>query len=290
MESRKPPTEEEGSDARFFAFRHGKAEYKLNMGTIRSNNPEGPSDPRDQDFENDLTPEGRAEAREKAEEFFSQFDPNKEVFYFFSSDLVRALETANIFRQAAKEQGFEIVSHQKTGTELAKKIGEGDIRTVKSLSLGVLPNTLVEFIFHPQNNYMSEMLSDEAVVSEDTRKKWEQARRLIEEDNKGTWGRNFVAHSESVKQLFPQLRTAEDNYKSRFKQMVELVRHAAKKAREDSGDKRVIVLGFSHENSFVHFLGKYFDEAHIDNCEAVEFKVENGKVRIFAKDKEITLE
>ena len=280
----------------------------MNEAIVRGENPEAPFIPSEQDFTSDLSPEGQEKAREKAKEFLSQFDPQKDTLYFASSNLVRARETAAIFLDEAEKQGFEILEAQpksahRRRNDVEKSLGGEEIRTLESLSLHI-NNMLVEFMFNP-GDYMNPRPGEEAHVlfpenvSPATRELWEEGRKIIESDNKGTWGKNFLAHSAAIRKLFeeykkkhpsvavPRVTTAEDMNNSRFRTMLqEMKRVKDRMGRyEEEEGKRIRVLAFSHENAFLHFLDKEFDQKGIDKLEAIGYEVitdEAGKDHYYA--------
>jgi hypothetical protein len=153
----------------------------------------------------------------------------------------------------------------------AEEIGEGYVRKIDCLTLDHLDNVLRERVFLPQD-IMSEV-GDSNKVSEETNNKWAAARKIIESDNRGSWGDNYAAHSEAIQKIFPNVKSAKDLYESKFKKMMRLVRFGQEKINEQNPEKNIKVLAFSHENSFLYFLNKNFGES-MKNCESITFKVE----------------
>jgi hypothetical protein len=283
-------------DCSFFTIRHADALYQGNEEIVASENPEGPFVPIEQNFNSDLSLEGQELTKEKAKAFLSQFDPNKDSLYFASSNLIRARETASIFLTEAKSRGFEIIqattapSH-KIDQSIQEQLGGNEIRTMESLSLNI-KNMLAEFIFH-QHNYLNPR-DGEGVhvfhpenVSLAMRELWEQGRKIIESDNKGTWGKNFLAHGAKIQILFdeyakdhtdmqvPCITTAEDMNNIKFRRMLREMKTVKGNMAEyeKSHDKRIRVLAFSHENSFLYFLDKEFNQQGIDKLEAVGYDI-----------------
>jgi len=273
----------------FFTIRHSKAEYKMNKAIVTSDNPESKFDPKKQDFLSDLTPKGKELAQQEAEKFFNELDPEKDAIFFTTSDLVRAIETAKIYKDEAKKRGFEIIKPENVRDDLVEEIGDGEIRKLDNLSLNI-DNMLIEYLFHPKKNYLEEVVKNKDNVSEETKKKWKQARQIIEADNKGTWGKNYYQHSEEIKKIFPEIKTAEEMYDRNFKNTIKLMRFAQKKINKENYQKNIKVLGFGHENLFIHFLGKNFKEGSIDNCEVIGFKINNDNIQVNAKGENKNIE
>ena len=277
----------------FFATRHSISPYKLNEGIIKSNNPEDAPNADKQWFNSDLTPEGLKLAKEKAEDFFAKLNPNTDALFFVSSDLVRAAETAKIYLDAARERGFEIIlPREKKDKTLepknkAEEIGDGYIRKIDCLTLDHLDNMLREQIFQSKD-YLNEVQNLKN-VSEETKKKWTEARKIIEADDRGTWGNNYAVHSEEIQKIFPNVKSAKEVYESKFKNMLRLIRFGQEQIKKQNPEKNIKVLAFSHENSFLYFLNKNFGES-MKNCESISFKVEDGgldetdKIFVTAKD------
>lgn len=269
----------EKRDASFFKAyitRHSKAHYKDYGRILKGEKPTGPFKHEEQQPEGlELTEAGIALAHEKAEKFFDQLDPQRDQLFFVTSNEARAIETADIYREAAKKRGFEIIKPEHPRSELAQRIGEGELRVIQSLSLNT-ENLLRFLVFSgsaPEVNWEA--------VDEGTKKRWQEARRIIEEDNKGSWGANFAVHSEQVKDVFPGVETAKQFYETKFKNLTRLLKWADQKVqayREKSGqDKDVKVLAFGHEDYLVKFLRDEFTEEGIQNCEAIKLEVGEGK-------------
>ncbi len=272
----------EKKDDRFFITRHGKSKYRMNEDIVASNNPEDFHDPKKQDFLSDLTPEGKEMAHSEAEKFFNDLDPERDSLFIVSSDLVRAAETAKIYKNVAKERGFEIIKPNNIRDDLIEKIGDGEIRKIDSLSLD-LKNMLLEFIFHPQKDYLNEVVKNKKNVSQNVLDNWKKARKIIELDNQGTWGKNYYKHSNEIAKIFPDIRTAEEMYNREFKNIIRLMKFGQKKINESDYSKNIKVLAFSHENSLLYFLGKNFKDYSVNNCESIEFKINNDEIEAKAK-------
>jgi hypothetical protein len=273
------PTAKREKDDEFFATRHSIAEYKLDKGIIKSDNPETAPRADAQWFNSDLTPEGIKLAKEKAMEFFAKLDPKTDALFFVSSDLVRAAETAKIYLDIARDKGFEIIMPREKKEEpfvpknKAEEIGESYIRKINCLTLDHLENMLKEQVYLSPDSLAE--VKDLDKVSLDTRKKWLEARKIIEADDRGTWGNNYFAHSEKIKKIFPDVKSAKEVYDEKFKNMIRLIKFGQEKINQHNPEKNIKVLAFSHENSFLYFLNKNFGES-MKNCESIAFRVEAG--------------
>jgi len=280
-------------DDAFFATRHSISEYKLNESLIGSNTPETAPSVDKQWFNSDLTQEGIELARERAKEFFDGLNPKTDALFFVSSDLVRAAETAKIYLDEARSRGFEVIKPRDKAEpgnyrDKAEEIGEGYVRKVGSLTLDHLDNMLREQIFQGKD-YLKDMIKEGAEVSAETREKWAAARKIIEADNKGSWGANYAAHSEEIEKIFSNVKSARTVYETKFHDIIRLIRFGQEKINQQQPTKNIKVLGFSHENSFLYFLKENFGET-LKNCESIEFKVglDNAeKVSATAKGKTV---
>ncbi len=259
---------------KFFAIRHAQAEYKLNERIISSDNAEIGHDAKNQDFVSDLTPEGKELAKKEAEEFLNNLDSEQDALFFVSSDLVRAVETASIYKNIAKEEGFEVMQPGNIKDSRVEEIGGGEVRQLDSLSLD-LKNMLLEFIFHPDKDYLNDVIENKDNISHEVLDQWDEARKIVASDNQGTWGKNYYKHSEAIAKIFPDIRTAEDMYNREFQQLVKLMKFGQKKMEQSDNSKNIKVLAFGHENSFLYFLGKNFKDGSIDNCESIEFQIKD---------------
>jgi hypothetical protein len=260
-------------------FRHGKAKYQLDYGIIESETPEAKPEAKNQWFDSDLTPEGAILAKQEAEKYFDSLNPETDALFFVSSDLVRAAETAKIFLDIAREQGFEIIKPRDPEVapqsvkyrNKAEEIGEGDIRKINCLTLDHLENMLQEAIFNP-NDFLKEVVRHPEKISEETRNNWIKARAIIDSDNKGSWGDNFYAHSDAIAKIFPDVKSARETYEKKFISIIKLLEFANRKTREQQPRKNIKILGFSHENSFIYFLNKIYGES-LKNYESVGFRM-----------------
>jgi len=129
------PSSEEREDSAHF-IRHSKSAYRTYEEIQKSESPEQQLDPEKQ-VTPDLPEAGIELAEQEADKFFEDLDPETDAIFFTSSNEARALETANIYRKAAHEKGFDIITPENTRGELAEEIGEGEIRVLKNLSLNI---------------------------------------------------------------------------------------------------------------------------------------------------------
>lgn len=267
----------------FFLIRHSKGNYKEYDKILQSDNPQSPFDHTKQDQE-DLTEAGKELARKKAEKFFNELNAGESQLFFVTSNEARAIETANIYREVAKALGFEIIKPEHSRSKYAEKIGEGELRTIDTLSLNT-DNMLQFLVFSataPEVNW--------GAVDDKTRVRWQQAREIIEADNRGSWGANFRAHSEGIKNIFPDVETSKEFYDTKFGHIIRLLKWADKKIVASERPKQIKVLAFGHEDYLVDFLANQFSEEGIDNCEAVHFTVDSNTIVANYRNKAAALE
>ena len=258
--------DQEGNSEVLFT-RHSPAKYATYKDIIRGDNPHAPVD-RDGQLPDDLTEKGIQLAKESAEALLATLRPDSDELFFASSDEMRALETANIYRSVAHEKGFIIIKPENVRGSTAEEIGEGEIRTVRSLSLGI-KDTLLGSIFNP-DAHLGEINWDK--VEPEVKEKWAQARAIINEDDQGSWGGNFAVHSKAIKEIFPEIKDSEQTYETQFKNLLRLSEFALKKAEESGNQKNIKILAFGHENYWTHALDVYFHDHKLNNCETIRIK------------------
>ena len=263
-----PPKEEGNKKEHSVHFtRHSKAGYKTYVEISKSNNPQQAVNPEEQ-ITPDLLEKGIEMAQKAAEKFFDGLNPETDFLFFGSSNEARALETADIYRQVALERGFNVIRPEHVRGKLAEEIGGGDIRVIENLSLNI-DNNLIGMVFNPKSN-VGEINWD--AVDEETKKRWVQARAIIDADDKGSWGANSFYHSAEIKKIFPEIESAEDKYNRKFKNLTRLARFGIEKAKESGIKGNVKILAFGHEDYIGYALDKYFSDHEIANCETISIK------------------
>jgi hypothetical protein len=251
-----------------FFIRHTKSGYKNINKVLKSDNPQGSINFTEQ-ISPDVSSEGTELAEKKAREFFSNLNPRTDVLFFVSSNEARALETADIYRKVSKKAGFEVIKPENTRNPMTEKIDDDELRVIQSLSLNV-KNILLNCIFNPGN--VLEKIDAQA-VDEEIRSKFIEARKIVETNNKKSWGENFYYYSEAVAKIFPELETAKDLYERQFKNLIKLISFGLKKAKDHGMMKNIKILGFGHENYMGFALQKYFQDHNIGNCESINFSL-----------------
>lgn len=268
----------EGEDSVNF-IRHSKAGYRTYEEILKSENPQQAVDSEEQ-VTPDLPEKGVEIARVEAENFFASLNSSKDNLFFVSSNEARALETANVYREVAHEQGFTVVKPEHIRSELARKIGEGEIRTIENLSLNI-KNMLLTSVFNPGSR-LGEI--NWSAVDSGVREKWEQARLIINADDKGSWGANFFHHSEAVQEIFPEIKTAREIYEGQFENLKRLARFGFKKSAEVDGS--IKILAFGHENYIGYALNEYFEDNEIKNCEAITVRLRDSDLSVERRGEE----
>lgn len=259
----------EGENSIYFT-RHSKAGYESIRAVLRSDNPQQPLKPQEQAVP-DLPPDGVELAQREAEKFFNRLNPQSDALFFVSSDQVRALETADIYRQVAHKRGFEVLKPKHTRSKLPNEIGGGEIRELRDLSLK-FENVLINTVFQTEAVLQKTNINWDA-VDEETKAKWIRAREIITSDDHGSWGANFFYHSDAIKEIFPLVETAKKLHEREFRHLTRLARFGINKARESGIGKNVKMLAFGHENYLGYALDKYFDDHAIGNCETIDFTI-----------------
>lgn len=266
-------------------IRHSKAGYQTYKKILKSGDPMDPVDVENQ-VTPDLPPEGVEFARQEAERFFTNLDPERDELFLVSSSEARALETANIYKEIAKERGFVIHKPEHVRGKLAEKIGGGDVRVVDALSLNI-KNTLVSAVFNPDSRLGEISLKS---LSPEAAEKWKQARAIIDSDDRGSWGANFYTHSEKIQRIFPEIKSARDVYESKFQQMIRLAEFGFRKAQKVGGGKSIKILAFGHEEQIGYALNEYFSDHEIKNCEAITIEGDGRDFTIERRGEKRTLD
>ncbi len=258
---------------RFFFIRHTLATYVNDSEHLKSSNPCADLCIEQQKPDVALEPKGVDLANQQAHTLLRILDPAYDTLCVVSSDQIRAIETANIYIQAAKQYKFHLVNHGKhTGTKLADKVGNGSIRTLDTLSLG--KGGAIEYSVF--NTHGSVEINWEGVTDPDLYKQWNKARSIVLENDQGTWGGNYYCNSEKVREILPEISTPEDLYYSKYKALLKLVMFSRRKFT----DGAIVVLAFGHSNYMYKALEKDTGDHKIRNCEAVELSEQNSLVRI----------
>lgn len=262
-----------------FLIRHSKASLQTYETILMSDDPQQPVT-KDFQVSPDLKEEGKKMAEEKAEALFEKMDPEKDELVFVSSQEARALETAAIYRNIAKQQGFTILSSGKTGSELAQQLGEGDIRIIKAL-MPEIKNTLMITIFFPKNKVPE---INWTAVPTDIKKKWDQARSIVENNDHGSYSANLTEHIEAVRQIFPEMASADERNEKILKKLKRLFDFAQSKAKENPPDKNIKILAFGHDTYMSALSEKVLKDSKTENCQAINIQASSDGEYIITKD------
>jgi phosphohistidine phosphatase SixA len=272
--------------------RHQESRYQLNETALKKENPREPIDADTQDFDSDLTEKGKIEARRQAEEFFdgNHFEPEKDAFFFASSNFVRAIETATIWRKVAEERGFEIIAPINPRDQTVARVGEGKVRHVDALSLRI-EDALLDQLFNAKKDYLTEALERGVEFDSDFVDRWTRARKIVEEDNRNGWSDNWRAHSEEVKKILPEIQMPKELFDTQFKNIIRLLGFANKKIEAAAYGKHIRVVAISHENLFTHWLSEYWNEEGMKLGETISLYYPEGtdelRARFRGRDEEV---
>jgi hypothetical protein len=249
-------------------IRHSQSGYKTYAEQLKNN----PTDSFDkyQQITPDLTESGIELAKKTAQEYFKALDPNNSALFFVSSNESRAIETANIYREIAKEMGFEIITPQNTRSKISDKIADGQVRILDTLSLN-LPNLLANSVFSPAK-YRTEINFE--YVSEEEKERFEKAKAIIDADDQGSYAKNYDKYSEQIKKIFPEIKSAHDLRVHEFENMKKLLKFAAIKTHKSGIEKNIKIIAVGHENILSEALREMFEEDGINNCEVLNMELD----------------
>ncbi len=267
--------------------RHSVSSYKTGMKMITSEQPTQKFNPNEQ-ITPDLPEKGMELAKQEAEKFFADFNPQEDALFFASSNQARAVETANIYRQIAHERGFEILKPEHARGKISDEIANGEIRIVHNLSIPERDSHIVIESVFALPGARSPVKWD-SVNDPDLKRRFDEASAIIEADNRGSFGANYLAHSDKVKEIFPEIKTAEELSEIQFKNLLKLLKFGHEKSQKEKPNKNVKILAFGHENYLLHALEKYFHEEGIKNCETIYLNVENDAVQAEFRGKNVNL-
>jgi hypothetical protein len=270
-------------------FRHSESGYKTYKDKLKSDSPNTPLDPEKQYVE-DLTPRGIKIAREAATKYFEGLNPEKDRLYFVSSNEARALGTAKVYKEEAEKRGFVIIDmpEGRKKDDIAYRVTGGKVRTSKKLSVNP-QNLVLDNIFMPADKRFE---VNEKALTPDFLEKYNRAKAIVDADNKGSYGANLVAYSEKLREIFPEIKTAEQAEKEKLQSLIHTFGKYAKRHEEQGSEEDIKVLAFGHQDQMVGFLNREFGNADLKNCEAVSFDFDSAekKVGVTYKGRRKTLE
>lgn len=263
------------SEADILFTRHGPSPYAHYKWIFSSKNPSASFDPKEQisataETQGDLTPEWITLAQEKAEELFSGLNPEQDVLSFMSSNEARAISTAEIYTLEAKKRGFTILRPQNSHT-VTKGLGNPDIRIMKDLWLN-FDSPLLHSVFNPTGSKVVDSINFDA-LDPWLKLKYEQARRIILDDDRWSFWENFFLHGAKVKEIFPEIETAQEMHEHKFLKLVKMAQKFTGKLSSSVPWKRMRILAFGHENYVSHALHEATGKNSIGNCETVSIKI-----------------
>lgn len=251
-------------------IRHSEAEYKTYTKALM----ESPAIPFDKNKQvvPDLAESGVELAQESAQKYFEKLDPQKTTLFFVSSNEARAIETANIYKTVAKIKGFNVLTPEHSRSQVSDEIAGGEIRILNTLSLNY-PNILAHIAFNPAA-YRTGINFDN--VPTDEKERFEMATAIIDNDDQGSYSKNYEKHSDRIKSIYPEIKSSHDLYETEFSNMKHLLRFANKKTPANSSGQDIKILAFGHEDMLAEALKIKFNEDGIDNCEVLNINFGEG--------------
>lgn len=265
-------------------IRHGKANYDTYRSMVASDKPDQAFNPKEQ-IPYDLDREGSLFAKEEAKKYFDKIDPENEELFFVSSNEARAIDTAGIFYLEATKKNFEILKpeNSRDPVESLDKDFSKNIRIINELSTNY-KQAIVSSLIQSKDNRRPINWSK---INDNDIDLYKKIEKIIDEDDRGTFAANLVAHGDEIKKYIPEFKTAEDLYNENFKNLIKLFKFAEHKNRTSDSDKKLRILAFGHENQVLFALNKYFDEQNIKNCEILSIELDpEGKIKGSFRGKE----
>ncbi len=265
-------------------IRHSKSSYKTYGNILKSENPQAEFDKENQSTP-DLTETGVEMAKQEAERFFNGLNPEDDSLFFASSNEARAIETANIYREVAHAKGFTILKPEHARSGLSEEIADGEIRVIDKLSINSR-HLLIESLF---NSPAKRGNINWNAVDPEFKAKYDEASKIIEADDQGSYGGNLAKHGEKIKEIFPEIETAEELFRGQFQNLKRLAKFAVKKAQESDHEKNIKILAFGHENYLMYAIQNIFQEEGINNCETMHVEVEGENIKAGFRGREANL-
>lgn len=278
-----PKKDGEGFSADY--IRHSNASYKTYVDVAKSENSQQAFNSKEQ-LTPDLTEFGVELAKEEAEGYFANLDPEEDQLFFVSSNEARAIETANIYRGVAKDEGFLIIKPENARSEISEEIADGEIRVIENLSINS-PNMLLDGVFNSPNCRKNTNLNS---LTAEEKERYQKAIAIVNADDQGSWGANFAKHGASVKEILPEIKSPEDQYNTKFKNLLRLFKFGQEKTTTSGVEKKIKVLAFGHENMMVYALQTYFKENSLTNCEVVNFESDAGEINMSYREQKAKID
>ena len=257
-----PP--EESKEHSYAFIRHSKASYNEYKKMLNSDDPLKPFDSKEQDS-TDLTPEGKLLAKRSAEDFFAKLIPDNVELFFASSNEMRAFETAQIYKEIALEKGFNIIKPINTRNQFNE---DEYIRILNLLSINhEKGNKLVSSAFNGKDKRPE--IAWDNVEDKTIKDRYERLCSIIDNDDQGDWGSNWYKYGEYASELFPEfkIQTKDSVHLNKFTKISRLIKFVEEKIKSD---KKLVILGFGHEDILMKTLKEELGRDGMKNCEVVE--------------------
>ena len=275
--------EDKRNEHSIYFTRHSVSSYQSYVDKVSSDNPMGKLDYDNQSVP-DLPQKGVELANQEAEKSFMNLNPDTDVLFFASSNEARAVETANIYREVARKKGFKVLKPDNSRSVLSDQIADGEIRVLNNLS--IRSAGVIDSVFQSPSKRVP--INWDAIDPE-LKTKFDEASKIIEANDKGSFGANLLAHSDEVKKIFPEIDTAKEQFEVQFKNLITLAKFGISKASETVSDKNIKILAFGHENYLMYALEHYFQENGIKNCETLHVDVDEEDVVGTFRQKDVKL-
>jgi len=245
-----------------FFVRHADASYQHYKNILSGDAPQAWFASRQQP-DTDLTPTWIERASSQAKSFFDTHrdslqawltsEDKQTEFVFVSSNEVRAVQTANIYKNVWESLWFAVAE-----TIIHKKLWLN------------FDSVILYSVFNPTNSPVVWTINRDA-LDDDFLALYDKARSVILADDRWSFGSNFYAHAEEVQKYFASISTSKQLDIHQLKKLL-VQASSLDKTYKDEWKK---VVCFGHENYCLEYLGALDWKPHIWNSEVVSLQFWN---------------